>query len=267
MNRKTAVLRTLTVIALMAGLPLEAGAQGPPADAGSGAEAAASEIRWSLGLGVISSPRPYVGARNSTRVVPLLELYYKRVFVQGIRAGLRITQQGPMTLDAIVGPRFLGYEEDESAFLSGMEERKSSVDVGLSLGWNRPRHGASIWFRHDVAGHSDGAQAGLDLYLRRAYSRGRFRLQPSIGIEWQDRATVDYYYGVLPEEARPDRSAYEPGSEINLSGGVLLVYGLNQRIALTSILRLRVLGDDIADSPIVDREVSYFGLLGLSYRF
>jgi outer membrane protein len=228
----------------------------------------ADSLRWSLGLGVISSPRPYVGADNSLRVIPMLELYYKRLFVQGIRAGFRLAEWDSLKLNATAGPRFLGFEESDSPFLAGMADRDESIDVGLSLAWERRRHGAALWVRHDVANRSDGGQAGIDLFLRRAYGGGRFRLQPGLGIEWQSHETVDYYYGVRPEEERlPYRPAYAGGSTFNFAASFLGLYSATRRVNLVLMLRLKILGDEIADSPIVESDLSYFGLLGLSYRF
>ncbi len=265
-NRKTLVLIGSAILILMAGRGASA-QERPPGAAPPDTVRAPSGVRWSLGLGVISAPRPYVGARNSTRLVPLLELYYKRVFVQGIRAGARLVQQGPVSLDAIVGPRFAGYEEGESSYLTGMDERKQSLDAGLALGWNRPRYGALLSVRRDLSGHSEGTQISFDVSMREAALGGRLRLQPALGIEWEDAATVDYYYGVRPAEARPGRPAYPGTSTLNYSASMLLLYGLTDHISLTSIVRLRLLGDEITSSPLVDRDLSYFGLAGLSYRF
>lgn len=233
-------------------------AQSPPAAGG---------VSWSLGLGVISAPRPYVGAENRTTAIPLLELSYKRFFVQGIRVGYRVTGAGPFSLSAVAGPRFLGYEEDDSPFLRGMADRAGAIDVGMSAAWNHRRWGVAGHLRHDVSGHSDGTQAGVDLFLRRATLAGRLRLQPALGLEWLDANTVDYYYGVRPQEARPDRPAYRGTATVNASLGLLASYQLDRRLALIVLVNGSLLGDGAADSPIVDGKASYFGLAGITYRF
>jgi outer membrane protein len=198
----------------------------------------------------------------------MLELRYKRFFFQGIRAGLRLAEWGPFELNAIAGPRFLGYEANDSPFLAGMADRDESIDLGLSIAWEKPRHGALLWARHDVANRSDGSLAGLDLFLRRSFAGGRLRLQPGLGIEWQSHTTVDYYFGVRPEEERlPDRPAFVGSSSLSFAGSVLGLYSLSERVNLVVLLRIQLLGDEITDSPIVDSELSYFGLLGLSYSF
>ncbi len=251
----------MIAVAVLAGVAWGAPAlaQGPPG-AGGG-------VQWSLGVGVISSPRPYVGAENTTTVIPLLELSYERFFVQGIRLGYRFTDPGPFSLAVIAGPRFLGYDESDSPFLRGMADRKGAIDVGLAAAWNRRRWGVGGHLRRDVSGNSDGTQAGVDLFIRRTALGGKLRLQPALGLEWLDGSTVDYYYGVRESEALPERPAYRGTSTTNVSLGLLATYQVNRRIALVTLLNGSLLGDEAADSPIVDRKASYFGLAGITYRF
>ena len=70
-----------SILVLVTSLPLfaqdEPASQTPPP----------SPVQWSLGLGWVSSPRPYVGTDNSVLVIPLVQLEYKKLYVQGIRAG------------------------------------------------------------------------------------------------------------------------------------------------------------------------------------
>lgn len=78
---------------------------------------------------------------------------------------------------------------------------------------------------------------------------------------------MDHYYGVRPEEARPGRPVYEPGSTLNGRLQLQAFYSLAPRWMLVGFLRLESLGREIEDSPIVEDSTSYFGLLALTYRF
>ena len=49
-------------------------------------------IQWSLGGGVVASPRPYVGTDTKVIPIPVVGLRYKRWFVQGIRGGFDLLQ-------------------------------------------------------------------------------------------------------------------------------------------------------------------------------
>lgn len=244
-------------IALVAGAS-PAAAQDPPDGDG---------VEWSLGLGVLSSPRPYVGASNQTRVIPLLDLEYKRFYFRGVMAGYRLVESQGFDLDVIGRAQFAGYEEEDSSFLAGMEERRETFEVGLSAAWQLGRFALQATATADALGRSDGVQAGLELSWRKVYGRGRAGIFPSVGVVWQSGDFIDYYAGVEASEARPGRPAFEAGSGINLSAGLRSFYSLDDRYRVIALLQAERLAGEFEDSPIVDSSWGYFGLVGLTYRF
>jgi outer membrane protein len=88
--------------------------------------------RWSLGVAVISSPEPYVDADNDILVVPALSFEYKKFYFRGIYAGYTFWERGGFQADAVLRPRFEGYEEDDSPFLRGMGTGGSAPIWGWS---------------------------------------------------------------------------------------------------------------------------------------
>jgi outer membrane protein len=246
---------TVTLVAVILAAATAA-AQRPPADT----------LEWSLGFGVISSPRPYVGASNSTFPVPLVQLRSGRLSIDGIRASYRLVGDSSFHLDLVGGPNFTSLEESDSDFLRGMADRDWTFELGLAAAYDRRRWGILAWARQDVLDRSGGQRAGIDVALRRTYLEGKLFLFPGVGLEWQSRDVVDYYYGVRPEEALPERPEYRPGSALNLSATLLARYRLTKRLDLVSIARGELLDDEVTASPIVDRDWSWFGLVGLSWR-
>lgn len=248
--------RTCLTLLLLALGAAPAAAQRPPADT----------LQWSLGLGVISSPRPYVGASNKIFPVPLVQLRYQRLSIDGVRASYRLVDDSSFHLDLVGGPNFTSLEEDDSLFLRGMADRDWTFELGLAAGYERPRWGILAWVRQDVLDRSGGQRAGIELAFRRSYLDGRLFLIPSVGVEWQSSDVVDYYYGVRPGEALPERPAYQAGSAFNPSATLLARYRLTERLDLVTIARGELLDGEITSSPIVDRDWSWFGLVGLSWR-
>jgi outer membrane protein len=121
----------LFVLAMLVSFPLvaqeEATEQDPPTEP--------SAVQWLLGLGAISSPRPYVGASNSVTPLPAIELYYKKLYIQGIQAGYHFVDTGNIAFDVRARLVFAGLDPDDSPFLEGMNERESSIEGGLVLDW------------------------------------------------------------------------------------------------------------------------------------
>lgn len=223
-------------------------------------------LRWSLGAAVISSPEPYVGADNETIVVPALSLSYKKFFFRGIVAGYELFERDGFTASAIARARFAGYDADDSRFLSGMEDRRKSADLGLELDWQPSRWvGFQLTPATDVLGRSDGQEVTFDVYVPLRF--GPARIEPRVGAIWQSSDFVDYYYGVRPEEARPGRPAFRGESAVHLGAGVSLFTPVARRLVLQSFVRVERLDDKIEESPIVDRKTAVTGFAALSYSF
>jgi outer membrane protein len=244
-----------------AGTSSEETAPGPPPRPGK------DGLEWSLGLGVISAPRPYVDADNDVQAIPLVELYYKRFYVQGIRAGFILAETERLRLDARARVIFAGFEPDDSPYLEGMEERRTTLQAGLGLDWQVGSFVLGFDASGDVLGRSDGFEISAGLSWPKFFKQGKIGLIPEIGLVWQDDSFVDYYAGVRPDEDRPDRPAYDGTAEINAGAGVTFLYRFTPRWRLVTLLQGQRLGGAYEESPLIDRRWGFFGLLGAAYQF
>jgi outer membrane protein len=224
-------------------------------------------LQWSLGLGVISAPRPYVGADNRILAIPLIGLEYKRLYVQGIRVGYHLVENDDLAIDIRARYIFDGLDPDDSPFLDGMAARDGTVEGGLGVDWTPGAWGVRLSAFSDLLGRSDGRELGLDVSRTWTFGRYRWGLTPAVGAVWQSSDLIDYYYGVPPEEARPGRPAYAGQSALNFRTSLLAFYRLSSRVSLIGLVQAQRLDDEISDSPIVDRRRSYFALVGIDYQF
>lgn len=269
---RPALALTVSALAVIAVLP--------PASAAAQAAAApaldrrpdAAAPRWSLGLGVVSAPRPYVGATNEILVIPIVELSSGRWFVQGIRAGYRIAETPRTRLVAQARFRFSGLDPGDSPFLAGMARRRETVEAGLGFDWTvASALGGPVQLElrafADALNRSGGTEASAGLAWRKALAGGRVLFSPSIGLAFQNEAAVDYYYGVRPEEARPGRPAYPGRAAFSSRASAFLAWRFSGRWSLTAAVSLEAFGDEITASPIVDRQNQTFVLLGVAYGF
>jgi outer membrane protein len=257
------VVRFASLVVLLLA-PALAAAADPPAPPARPAE---PTLQWSLGVGVISAPRPYVDSRNETLVIPLVGLDYKRLYVQGIRLGYHLVDQDRLKFDVRARYVFDGLDPADSPFLDGMAERQGTVEAGLGVDWRFADSwslGATAFT--DVLGRSDGQELGLDLARTWTFGRYRWGLTPAVGVIWQSSDLVDYYYGVPPEEATPVRPAYAGASAIDFRASLLFFYRISDRINAIALVQARRLDDEIVESPIVDERSAIFGLVGLSYQ-
>lgn len=227
---------------------------------------APSKVQWSIGIGAFSSPRPYVGAENSQIIAPLIEVTYKKLYVQGIQAGYRFFDTEKFSLDARAGIVFNGLDPEDSPELEGMNKRRPTIEGGFVFDWKPGKYRLSTALYTDLLGRSYGQQASSDFSRMFMFRRSQFGLQPSIGVVWQSSNFIDYYYGVTPEEARPGRPPFEGHSVINFRASLLGYMFVTMRIRLVALVRIQRLDNEIVDSPIVDQERGVFGLVGITYR-
>jgi outer membrane protein len=225
-----------------------------------------SKVQWSLGIGAFSSPRPYVGAENSQIVAPLIEVTYKKIYVQGIQAGYRFFDTGKFALDARAGIVFNGLDPEDSEFLEGMNKRRPTIEGGFVFDWKPGKFRLSNALYTDLLGRSYGQQASSDFSRTWTFSAYRWGFTPSIGVVWQSSNFVDYYYGVTPEEARPGRPPFEGHSVINFRSSLFGYIFMTLRLRFVALVRVQRLDNEIIDSPIVDQQRGIFGLVGISYR-
>jgi outer membrane protein len=221
--------------------------------------------QFGLGVAVISSPEPYKGTSNETLVVPNISFAYKRFYLRGIIVGFQLFENDAIELDLVARPRFGGYDADDSRFLEGMEDRRDSADAGFEISWEREHFGLQLTAVSDVLGRYDGQEVTFE--VKAPLQRGPFRIEPRAGVVWQSADHVDYFYGVRPDEARPDRPAYEPGDSLNLTAGVFTFAPVTRRIVFQGFARVDRFGSEIKDSPIVDQDYGWIGFAGLSYQF
>jgi outer membrane protein len=221
--------------------------------------------QFALGLAVISSPEPYRGVDDDPLVVPAISFSYKRFYFRGIYAGFTLFERNGLQVDVIARPRLAGYDAEDSPFLAGMEDRRISADLGFEVEWEGEWFGLSLTPVADVLDRSGGQEVSLDLF--KAFRRGPFRIEPRLGVVWQSADSTDYYYGVRPEEALPGRPAYELDDAAHLTGGVFAFAPVTRKLVFQGFVRAERLSGEVADSPIVDRDLGITGFAALSYQF
>lgn len=102
-------------------------------NSGSSRDDNEEKFNISAGVGMIASPRAYIGTKAKVLAIPAISARYKRFYFQGIRGGFEFLQAGKFTGSGYLQARFRGLEPEDSDFLLGMQTRKKSADVGLDL--------------------------------------------------------------------------------------------------------------------------------------
>lgn len=184
-------------------------------------------------------------------IAPLVAVTYGDTFYWQIaRGGVWLFKSNDRSTRAglVVKPR-RGYEPDDHDGLLGMDERDTSIEVGVNGVWTRPVIVNAAYYT-DISNKSDGNS--FNLGLSRPIRVGhQWSITPNLGAEWLSANVVDYYYGVKPSEVATMRPAYQGKSSINLRMGVTVHYGLTHHWLLFSGVGYTQLGSGITASPLV----------------
>ena len=214
---------------------------------------------WMWGFGVAASQDVYTDFDNRIVPIPIIGYTGEKLRVYGPFVGYQLFQQDGFTLDAQLVPVFAGYEEDDSAVFTGMEDRDFSYAAGIGLNYNTGGWVYSLSTNADILGKFDGYQASAR--IGKQFRIDQYMIEPSIGVNYQDSNYVDYYYGVRPEEATAFRSAYNGDGALNTE----IRIAVSTRQFFKGMTRLELgatfFDDSISDSPLTDDDTSLNAML------
>ena len=222
--------------------------------------------RGMLGAGLLVLQPPIENTR--THALPLVAITYRdTVYFHFGQAGVYVFKSDDRRARlALALKARRGYDPSDYPGLSGMNERDTSIEAGVSGVWLTRTALISYGYFTDISGHSDGDSAQLNL-AHPFRLQPRWHLTPSLGVQWLSANVVNYYYGVLPSEAAPGRPAYEGTSSVNLRVGLMLGYRASREWSLFGGVSNTWLGSGITDSPIVIHDTIAALLVGGVWRF
>jgi MipA family protein len=220
-----------------------------------------------LGLQLKLQPSPYRGADRTSDFLPLLSYDGEYFYLQSYRAGLKL-ERAAWRAELFVQRRFEGFASNHVPdSMEGMEKRAVGGDVGIAA---QHRWGSGTAYAElltDASSNSDGTELRLG-YRYEGWWAGQFRVRPYVTLAWRDAKLNNYYYGVRPGEATPDRPAYDAGSGVNLEAGFLGAYRISSHWQVFGTFAVQRAASAIRDSPVVeDRALIPSASLGLMYSF
>lgn len=239
----------------------------------------AGEPRWEWGLGLGAAwLRDYPGSGHyGAYALPYPWITWRSERVRlGREGGRGVLWRTPaFTLDAVLSanpPSDTGDNPERA----GMDDLDALVEPGLRLRWRTWTSGSGwridtrLTLRQSYA--VDGGLQSLGGRVEPGFSaehalRGRWSWGGSITASFGERGWQDYFYGVDPEFATPDRPAYEaPGG----FGGMQYNLRLSRRGDATAgslFVRLEDLtGASFIDSPLVSERHGWSVGINLTRR-
>lgn len=225
---------------------------------------------FALGIAVTGSQNPYVGGDFGTYAYPYLTSFRDGAFtddwlvLSSGNLGVRWVGESGLTLGALGRIQTLGFSNNRSDDLLGVESRKWAVEIGPTIGWRAwPVH-LTLNAYTDISGHHDGLTGEFSMSLPKEWPRGY--LIPSVDLIYRDSEYMDYYFGITENESLPNRPYYSPDEELHPALKVRWGYQLSPKWLLSGSVTYEMLGSEATNSPIVAREDLLSARVGLAYN-
>lgn len=250
-------LSIIAAVALSAAWAPSAFAQDSKPQDGSG--------QWALGIGAVVLDKPYRDFDREVRPLPLIS--YESKWISATVPTFDLKAYSTDSLSLRVRARWSGdgYEAKDSPFLTGMDERKSSLWVGGALTWKTDFANLSGEVLADAMGNSKGTRAKLQ--IDRRFAAGKIGFTPRLAAEWVDDKYVNYYYGVQQSEVQGGRALYEGKATTNMQFGLRMDYSPSRHHSMFVDVGATRFGSAVKDSPLVDKSNGTSIALGYAYRF
>ncbi|MBK1851929.1 MipA/OmpV family protein [Marinobacter sp. 1-4A] len=226
-----------------------------------------------LGAALRRGTSPYVGVDNisgllndnKTDLIPLYLYEGKWLFAHGTSAGAHLLKQEWLSVDLLAKYRFNRFESDAAPYFNGVRDRDQTVDVGLSATVFTDWGSLSTTWVNDVLGAHNGHE--WDFTYSYDWTPGRWSVSPFISYVYQHSDLTDYYYGVDPSEALPERPFYQPDSAVFWRAGINTSYRATPHLLLFSNIASQHVDSEIFNSPLVDESQLTSATFGFAYLF
>ncbi len=218
-----------------------------------------------LGGGGFVQTEPYAGVQARVYPAPVVAYEGERLYVRSAIVGYRVIADHGVMIGPQVQPRIEGFKADDSPFLNGMQDRQWSVDGGVNIEAATPVGLLGVSIVSDLLGRHRGQEVEFR-YLVMFPLLG-FHVIPSGGVRWKSDHLVDYYFGVRPSEARPDRPAYQGQQAFDPFLRLVVRHNVTKHWSLFTDAQYEWLASEIAKSPIVSKDHQLSLTAGVLYAW
>jgi MipA family protein len=253
------------------GLALCAGVAGAQAFDAVRLDGPEGEGQGRVGLAAIAGHR-YLGSDEERYMVfPAVDYRWANGWFAGVGNGVgyRFKSASPQWQYGVRLAADFGRKESRSEVLRGLGDIPRRPQAGFFLNWHAAR---ALAFHSSLRYGSGEDRDGmvLDVGLNTGTQIApRWRLGLGLGATWVNRAWMQSYFGITPEQSA--RSGYAVSTvgagvrDVKLSTS--LIYFINHDWSASFIVSATSLQGDARDSVIVRERNPVTGILAVGYRF
>jgi len=231
-----------------------------------------SKYPWSIGLSGIFTLNPYKDTKRSRLLFPFIGYRGERFTFSGPYISYKIIKTHGFSL-AISG--FLHSDKFRPRDTSNLQmkqlnTRRYSFMTGIEAKYNLKRIGSlSARVARSIIG-ADGytATGTIGTAVPIIFERSMIMIRPGLGLQWQSRKLINYYYGISSAESkRSGFNAYAPESAVIPFVSLSTMYIYKKRYSAMLTIKTRRLSDQMYNSPMVDKRFLTSIIVVLAYAF
>ena len=225
--------------------------------------------QFSIGIGTVLTNEPYKKIDTKVRVIPFFLYRTEKILLYGPMMNYSLFKDQSYEIGFIAKTRFEGYEENDSDFLQGMDEREWTLEIG-GYGSKEFNFGKiTADFSTDILNRHQGYElkSYYSYTFRNVLKTPGLMISPNVGINYRSNHLNNYYFGVRSSEVIAGRPEYNAGDSIGLLAGTRINYMFSEKISIMGMISLEWLGDEIKKSPVVDKNFESSFILGIVYNF
>ena len=223
-----------------------------------------------IGVGPYIQTQPYKGA--DPIIVPSPVVFYDNGVVYARWTRLGVYFLGAKEKDFSWGfsltaqPRPNGYSPDDSPYLKGLDEKKTSFEGGLAFTIYGDGKYLEAMLVTDLLDRYNAYIAKVETGFK--YKLGNFTFYPNVVLVYESKKFTRYYYGISSDEAaRTSYEVYQPNGGLRVAAQTYINYPLYKSWELFFDLRADRLTNPAKDSPIVSDSFIYSGIAAIMYKF
>ena len=221
----------------------------------------------SVGIATAISESPYQDVENEPLPFPMVTYHTDTFYIQGLEIGYKLVNFDLLKLNAIINPVFKNLDPGDSIYLNGMDKRYRTIDAGIKLVIAPiPLVKLSAKLRADTLGVYEGYMSELKINVLVPLSKS-FIIMLSYGKQNYSSDYVNYYFGVKASEATASRAEYIPSSSEITTTSANFIYNFTDKLGASLGINQAKLGDEIKNSPIVDKDKTTSYFMALTYKF
>ena len=149
--------------------------------------------------------------------------------------------------------------------VGSLHDRDIAGLAGFEYTFNSNYFSLGLQALQDVTSVHDGKQ--IRGAISHSFAMPKNAIELSIGAEWKDSKTLDYFYGVRSNETSNPADVYTVDDDISYYLKMDWQYRLSKKWSLRAIAHNRWFGSEVRNSPIVTEDTTLALFFGGEYHF